>query len=113
MKDYLSYENQRNKRNAKLYTDIIKAAFGEECQVLIGHHLTFEQGGDLNTENEIPSADTLMFDHEIMRKIFGERAKSIMMKLAEKPVEERDEYLKEVFELWMKIHETVNKAAMA
>jgi len=91
MKDYLGFENERNKKHAALYTKLIKRAYGEGAsEVLIGHHLTFESHGDLNTENEIPSADTLLFDHEIMRRVFGEKALWVMMGLAQQPAEERD-----------------------
>src|SRR5271167_3031313 len=92
MKDFLGYENARNKRNAALYCALIKAALGE-CDVLVGHHLTFEINGDLDTENEIPSADCLMFDHDLMTKIFGNEALSIMGHLALTPVESRDAVL--------------------
>lgn len=98
MKDYLGYENARNKRNAGLYVAIMRAAFGNDCDVLIGHHLTFEQGGNLETENEIPSADTLLFDHSVMGKVFGDRAVSIMVHLASIPAESRDEVAKRYLE---------------
>lgn len=94
-KDYLGFENARNKRNADLYTRIMKAAVadGRNVAVLIGHHLTFEIDGDLGSENEIPSADCLIFDHDIMGKVFGERAIPIMRALAEVPCEQRDPLL--------------------
>ena len=98
MKDYLATENQRNKTHAALYTAIMKEAFGADCEVLIGHHLTFEQGGDLSTENEIPSADCLMFDHEVMTKVFGESAITLMRYLAATPMEQRDSILKQAYE---------------
>lgn len=97
LKDWLSTENARNKRFAGLYVGIMKKAFGvvtqKEPEVLIGHHLTFELNGDLETENEIPSADCLMFDHYIMTQVFGNRAVDIMQHLAATPCESRDEVL--------------------
>jgi hypothetical protein len=94
MKDYLGFENQRNKQHADLYTRFLRAAIPESgVAVLVGHHVTFEIGGDLMTENEIPSADTLMFDHDLMKAVFGERAIAIMQKLASVPCEERDHLL--------------------
>ena len=96
MKDYLGFENDRNKRNAKLYERLIKRAIGPgtEVAVLIGHHLTFELNGDLATENEIPSADCLMFDHDLMTKVFGQaRAVNIMRSLASVPCDQRDHLL--------------------
>jgi hypothetical protein len=90
MKDYLGYENERNKKNALLYQTILQRAWGKDLDVLVGHHICFEQNKDIKTENEIPSADTLMFDHEIMTKVFGDDASSIMASLARAPVETRD-----------------------
>ena len=93
IKDYLTSENERNKAHAALYEQMLRHAFREQanCAVLIGHHLTFEFGGLIDTENEIPSADTLMFDHDIMGRLFGERATLVMMSLARVPVEARDD----------------------
>lgn len=92
MKDYLGWENHRNKIHAALYTELMRRAFGGErdCAVLIGHHLTFELGGDLETENEVPSADCLLFDHYVMKKVFGDDALRIMGELSQVPAEERD-----------------------
>jgi hypothetical protein len=98
MKDYLGYENARNKAHAGLYVAIMRAAFGADCEVLIGHHLTFEQGGKLETENEIPSADCLMFDHEVMKRVFGSNAFNIMRALASVPAEKRDSVLQTEFD---------------
>lgn len=93
MKDYLSYENARNKKYAALYQEIMKEAFSN-CNVFIGHHLSFEQGADLATENEIPSADTLIFDHDVMRAAFGSiRYMTVMSHLSALPVELRDQHL--------------------
>lgn len=94
MKDYLGFENDRNKKNAALYEAILKKAWGSETQVLIGHHICTEQNKDLNTENEIPSADTLIFDHEIMMKVFGIYCMSYMTRLVLLPAEERDQGLR-------------------
>ncbi len=93
MKDYLGSENARNKQHAALYTAMMKAAFGSNAAVLIGHHLTFELNGDIATENEIPSADTMIFDHDVMGAIFGARSIAIMQELAATPVEQRDALL--------------------
>lgn len=110
MKDWLGYENQRNKAHAGLYTAIMKEALGDDCEVLIGHHLTFEKEGDLSTENEIPSADTLMFDHFVMTKVFGQSAITLMRYLAATPAEDRDEILKKAYEGLIKFR---NQAAIA
>lgn len=88
---YLTEENDRNKKHADLYTRMIKLAFGMDAQCIIGHHLTFELNGNLETENEIPSADTLLFDHYAMKKIFGHKAIPLMKMLASVPASKRDQ----------------------
>lgn len=89
-RDYLGYENHRNTVHAQLYTDIVNEAFGHE-DVIVGHHITFERHGDIKTENEIPSADTLLFDVDVASRLFGEHfARSLLMRLALTPVESRD-----------------------
>lgn len=94
-KDYLQYENARNKKYAALYTKLIKLAFGEKNAVLVGHHITFEYDGDLATENEVPSADSLIFDHDIMQAVFGDNCIRIMQHLATVDCEQRDDVLLE------------------
>lgn len=100
MKNWIMYENDRNKRFAALYTEMIKRAIGAEhtCSTFMGHHLSFELDNDLGTENEFPSADCLMFDHEIMGRIFGDDAKKVMMHLSQANVEDRDTILKQFFD---------------
>lgn len=105
MKDFLGFENARNKRNAGMYERLLKQAlhnlrnfrsdlpYTSTVSVLIGHHITFELDGDLGTENEIPSADCLMFDHELMGAVFGDEAVEIMVMLASVPCDERDAML--------------------
>lgn len=108
-KDWIGYENARNKKNVQLYTDILTRALqkitgSDAVAVLIGHHLVFEFDGDANgsldieTENEIPSADCLMFDHEIMTAVFGADAKFIMAHLSQLDCENRDDYLRECWQ---------------
>lgn len=98
IKDYLGFENARNKLHAEVYTRLIKEAFGgDQCSVLVGHHLAFELKGDINTENEIPSADTLLFDHQVMKIVFGEADyRFAMRQLASAPAEERDQVLRDL-----------------
>lgn len=86
-KDYILTELERNKRNAALYTRMISLAFdGDRDEIIIRHHLTFERNHELDTVNEIPSADTLIFDHEAMGRIFGTQSVPIMAYLATLPV---------------------------
>lgn len=98
MKDYLGYENDRNHRHAAVYERFLRRALDKpEVAVLIGHHITFEfdcDGDgklDIATMNEVPSADCLLFDHELMGKVFGKHALTIMATLSQVSCEERDE----------------------
>lgn len=97
IKDFLGTENARNKAHQALYVALIKKAISvlqpdvKSEAVLIGHHLTFETDNDIGTENEIPAADTLLFDHDFMRACFGEKKFiPIMQLLASVAPESRD-----------------------
>lgn len=96
-KNYEVYENERNTRNHQLYERLVRKAFGADTNVLVVHHITFQVAG--GEPNEIPSADTLMFDHVLMRKVFGEDYSEVMASLALSPVETRDKVLMNYIEL--------------
>jgi hypothetical protein len=90
-KYWLQAENDRNTHNGLNFIDIIKKAFGVNEVVMVGHHFVFEPTEamkklDLSQLNEIPSADTLIFDHDIMTAVFGADAKIIMAQLSQLPV---------------------------
>src|SRR5688572_29043208 len=90
IKDFLSVEDKRNRTHAALFARMLRLAYGRDVDVIVGHHVTFEFHGDISTENEIPSADCLLFDHDIMPRIFGRRrAMELMQHLATIPAEER------------------------
>lgn len=82
MKDFLATENARNRRNARLYCTMLHLAYGKQQDVLIGHHLNFQEHGVIDSINEVPSADTLIFDHEVMHAIFGNDALEVMLHCA-------------------------------
>lgn len=91
MKDYLAYENSRNKTNHELYQRFIRKAVGADADVLVVHHVTYKRPG--HEPNEIPSADTMMFCHDLMEAVFGDYAMSVMSHLARTPAEMRDDLL--------------------
>lgn len=78
---FLGGEGKRNRHNAALYVAMLNKAWGA-CEVIVGHHINFEFDSNLDTEDEIPSADCLLFNHQIMRGIFGKDAPNIMSHLA-------------------------------
>lgn len=94
-KNYLEAENARNLKNHALYSAMLKRAFGNECQVMIAHHLTFE--GEGVAPDEIPSADTFLFDIALMRRIFGLGASNLLQQMAILPPEQRDALLASAF----------------
>lgn len=95
---YLHEENDRNQQHADLFTRLLKLAFGPDAHeiVLVGHHFVCEAqispdaAENLKTLNEIPSADTVLFDHVIMGKVFGSNYVSILVEMAKVPRHERE-----------------------
>ena len=99
-KYWLQFENDRNTHHGQIFIDLIKRAFRTDEVVMVGHHFVFEpqeamQKLDLTQLNEIPSADTLLFDHEIMTAVFGERAIPLMVEMAKVDCRARDEIIRE------------------
>lgn len=93
-KYYLGYENDRNTQNAELFVTLLQHAMDPKEVVLVGHHFVCELNGDLKTLNEIPSADTLLFDHEIMKAVFGDGFMEVMLDLARSPAANRQNVLR-------------------
>lgn len=96
VKSFLSTEGKRNRANADLYLDILRLAYpGERIEVIVGHHICFEFDGDISTENEIPAADTLLFNHDILSRIFGkDKARAYMHHMVDLDDEKREDYLR-------------------
>lgn len=95
---YLSGEGKRNRHNADLFQALLCRAWGMNCSVMTGHHVAFLFNGDLSTEDEIPSADCLLFDLEIMDAVFGVRDRHIMLaNLARLPRGAREDYVRAAY----------------
>lgn len=90
MKNYLESELARNHTNKHLYERLLKIAVAG-CSVEVGHHVTIHLGDE--DGNEIPSADAVLFDHDIMQKVFGHSYMSVMLTLASTPTDKRDSVL--------------------
>lgn len=106
-----TYENDRNGKSNQLFKDVIREAYGV-TDVICAHHLTFviadvhKDGFAYQTVEEIPSADTLIFDHYIAAKIFGLRDyKCILMRLALEPIATRDELYSQLYYGRAKLHD--------
>lgn len=97
-----SYENDRNSENRELYKAIIREVFGVQ-EVICGHHLVFviedkrEDGFVYQVTEEVPAADTLIFDHGVMQKLFPHTWQECLMHLALTPTEERDVELAKLY----------------
>jgi hypothetical protein len=101
-KYYLGYENNRNALNQGIYIDLLKAVFGGHDIVVPGHHFvvmpqTENREDDVRHMNEIPSADTILTDHDIMRAVFGESFLDVIIDCVRHPTPERDECLRQHF----------------
>lgn len=94
---YLSGEGKRNRHNADLFQALLCIAWGDNCSVMTGHHVAFLFDGDLTTEDEIPSADTLLFDLEIMGAVFGQERDAMLQHIALLPREEREAVVRSRF----------------
>lgn len=95
---WLGSEATRNRSMAPVYTAIIKRAYGCDFAVLIGHHLCYQQGSDIMTEDEVPAADSLIFNVPMMAAVFGEAdALALLPQLAVLSRAERDELLTLVY----------------
>lgn len=98
------FENDRNGCYADLYKAIIREAYGVK-DVIIGHHLVYEVEDKRADEftytfvQEIPSADALIFDHEVAKKIWGCDWLRILQDLASTPTIDRDALLAHYWEM--------------
>lgn len=97
-----TYENDRNAENAELFKAIIREAFGV-TDVIVAHHLTYVKvdkradGFDYQVVEEIPSADALIFSHDIAQRIWGDGWRGILQTLALEPVATRDTLLASLY----------------
>lgn len=91
-----SFENDRNAAMSQCFKDCIREAHGVQ-DVIIAHHLVYvveelhKDGFKYTVVEEIPSADTLIFDHIIAQKIWGDAWKACLQQLVAEPAETRDQ----------------------
>ena len=88
-------ENTRNTSNSKLYEAIIRTVFDDVEQVGCGHHLMFSRSNGVL--DEFPSADYLIFNHDVAKRLWGDHYKHALTRLALAPVETRDQLLHKLF----------------
>lgn len=94
--NYLARENKRNADHRKLYTDMLRVI--GEGEVLIAHHLVYvDKDKGTGEPEEIPSADTLIFCHDAMSRIFPEDWQDVLARLAQAHPDQRDALLHDLF----------------
>lgn len=95
------YENDRNAVSSDLFKAMIRECFGVS-DVIIAHHLVYvtqetREGFTYQVIEEVPSADSLIFDHDIAKRIWGENFMDVLKRLACEPVATRDKVLAELY----------------
>lgn len=90
---FVRYEVDRNHRAKTVFQALLRRAYGPGSTVIISHHLTVMCSKGV--VHEIPSADTILFDHDIMHKVFGTEAPSKMVVLAKLPPHRREDKVKD------------------
>lgn len=90
------FENDRNADAADCFKAVLREAYGVK-DVICAHHLVYvreetrQDGFAYQIVQEIPSADALIFDHAIAKKIWGDAWRDRLTMFACEPVETRDE----------------------
>ena len=83
-------ENGRNFKCQALFERMLKKAWPDVSMVACGHHIFFRRGD--GPVEELPSADALLFSHEIAKRVWGPGWKGVIRALAIEPEETRGEY---------------------
>jgi hypothetical protein len=93
---WLATEDKRNIDNLDLFEAMLREAYPDVTLVVAGHHImAMRQGKPLPIE--VASPDTLIFNHYIAQKIWGDPYLYILAQLAASPPAERDALLRQLF----------------
>ncbi len=97
-----AFENDRNADARDLFKSIIREVFNVS-DVIIAHHLVYvaeekrADGFAYQVVEEIPSADALIFDHGVARKLWGNGWQDALVRLAMEPCDTRDALLAKMY----------------
>jgi hypothetical protein len=104
------YENDRNVCFKQLLVAIIRELYHPVDEaVIVGHHIVYEvidkqydaatnRTYEVQVVQERPSADEIIFNHDDMRKLFGEaNYRDVLCKLALEPCETRMQVLSDLY----------------
>lgn len=89
-------EGDRNLASADLFEAMVREAHEGVTFFAAGHHLMFSIEGE-TLPRQYVSADTLIFDHAVAKKIWGEDFAYILAMMAFEPDETRDAVLRQLF----------------
>lgn len=97
-----AYENDRNAEARTCFSAAIREAYGVQ-DVICAHHLvyvkeeTHADGFKYQVVQEIPSADALIFDHDVAQKLWGRDYEAVLCQLVLEPVDSRDTLFAKLF----------------
>lgn len=92
----LDFETTRNQKNSEMFEEIIREGFDNVTMTASGHHFLFKLA-HAKVVSEFASADTLIFNHTIAKKIWKDKYKEMLTRLALEPPESRDELLHSLY----------------
>jgi hypothetical protein len=90
-------EANRNVASSDLFEAMVREAYNGVTSFGAGHHFMYFLDG-VTMPREIPSADALIFNHDIAQKVWGDNWKAVLTKLALEPVKTRDVLLRELYQ---------------
>jgi hypothetical protein len=102
IKNILQSEIQRNHAGAEIFARFLTRAYKKPVHVFISHHIGYDLPVGPDEERhpiEVPSADTLLFSHELMSMVFGASADPIMRALLMCKPEHREAHLARELEI--------------
>lgn len=93
---WLNRETRRNVDNIALFEAMLRKAYPDTTLVVAGHHIMVMREGE-PVPLEIASADTLIFDHDIAKVVWGAAWVSALTQLATTPPELRENLVRMMF----------------
>lgn len=93
---FIHVENSRVMDNMDIFEAILREAYPDVNIVVGGHHIMFTQTGN-PMPAEISSADTLIFNHDIAKTIWGNKATERLTQLALEPPATREKLLRDLY----------------
>jgi len=93
------WENDRNRCYKQLIRDVINECFEVMDTPYVRHHIVYEVPDEIQgaLPQEIPSIDTVWFEHTVAKKLWGDRYLKVLSLLACEPVETRDQLMADLY----------------